>query len=468
MLKKFAAVCLAVLLLSLVALSCSRSTDWRGGFVSYAAYPSVDQAGYYTIQDYSAYSGRDYERDYYYCIWYGFVNGEYISWFNYYDKSAVSFADYVDDNGKYRLNYTGSTDVHYSGSIFSSADAIVKYSGNAPNPYEINFETGALYGEGQGVWQFYGYVTNYPGVDISAGSLEFYSTPDLSGEITRSGESNGQFYTLDTFAVTCDNYSNVDYMYSWAIVPHGVDYVPYYSTPNFHDYVKSVDEKHFYNTTPTYIYFSDEWVYIPAANQTATQVLTPSSWHYIAKGGHVDNFVQFNQMQLQANTQYDLLCFGCPCRLGCTYLDDAFFPGSGYAVDFVNDVELLYTSTFSITDPAAFSRDNRGFGGYSWNRDQLYTNTDWSTKVFGYKDENGDTVIQENQMTDFNLSAHPVNGFNYSGGSRDNFDKLTDTTDNFFSAVSRVLSMFPADCLLIIKLGLAALVVVAIIKGLKA
>lgn len=195
-------------------------------------------------------------------------------------------------------------------------------------------------------------------------------------------------------------------------------------------------------------------------------MLTPSSWHYISAGGHVDNFVQFNQMNLIANTEYDLLCFGIQLTgQKATYLDRYWYTNNLRAVDYVNDTQLFYSSTFSITDPASFDSSSRGFGSYAWNDSQLYHNADWSMKTYGYKDENGNTVIQQNDMTDFNLSAHPVNGFNYNAGSRDNFDKLTDTTDTFFTACNRVLSMFPADCLLIIQLGLAALVVVALFRG---
>ena len=470
--KKFVIGLCAALALAVTLLVGCYPSDWQKGFTSNAAYPEQIQNGYYSMTEFSSVLNIDLA-DYKYFIYYGYNNGEYISYLIYY--SPVGFSgSWNSDNSLYTVNYTGNYGVGVSWTYYANANSMTQFNGSTYPKITISNTINIIYYDSQdnisggtGTWTNYGYVTNFDGFETQ-GSLEFSITPNLTGSITRSGQDNGQYYTLDTFAVTVDNYSHGAYMYSWAIVPHGVNYSPYYSSIEQVDYIKAVDEKRFYSVAPTYIYFSDEWVYIPAAGNSFSEVLTPSSWHYIAAGGHIDNFVQFNQMNLIANTEYDILCFGIPLTgQRATYLDKYWYTNNLCAVDFINDTELFYSSTFSITDPATFDRNSRGFGSYAWNDSQLYHNAEWTMRTYGYKDENGNTVIQENDMTDFNLSAHPVNGFNYNSGNRDNFDRLTDTTDTFFTACNRVLSMFPADCLLIIQLGLAALVVVALFRGLS-
>ena len=245
-------------------------------FVSFAAYPEIDQSGYYSLAEYEALTGLDLQNDYYYFILYGLDTSDntYITWLNYYLPENVTSADWDDnwDYGtRYELSYSGEKGIGIAYSYFSDRTSMTLGTGNAVSPLQLNFTDGELSSVAGNLTYVIptGYVTNLPNLSQSARTLDFYCTPELSGSITRSGESSGNYYTLDTFAVTVDNYSNIDYMFSWAIVPHNTSYLPYFISPNFHEYVKSIDEKRFYNISPTFIYFCDEWVTIPAAGSKA-------------------------------------------------------------------------------------------------------------------------------------------------------------------------------------------------------
>lgn len=471
MIKRISAACAAVFLCVWLLVPLSAAADHQ-------QLPAISQAGYYQPADYAQYYGFSLDDVYYFCYW-GTLDNQYGTLFVYYPKSA--YIEYEDETatGVYKVIFNAAALSRSNSQRLTSFTSINEWEDDAHNSIEIPYDCDGFctrdrngydyYDNRYQNWSLTGYKTNMPCFEEGAAGLEFSVTPDLNGVYTRSGSSDGIYYTADTFAVTVDNIGDVDMMYCWAIVPHNTNFLPYYSAPQYHDYKKAVDEKRFYNTAPTFLYFCDEWVNIPAGinDSTFATVLTPSSWHKIPAGGHVDTFVQFNQVNLRAGFEYDLVGFGVPLADGgvyATYLDSYYFPGMT-AVDFVSDTQQYYSSTFTITDPATFDSSNRGFGSYAWDDEQLYKNTDWTMKTYGFKDEEGNTVIQENKTTDFNLSAHPAQGFDYNSGGRNKFDSLTSSTDNFFAACARVLSYFPADCYMILSLGLAALVAIAIFKG---
>lgn len=300
------------------------------------------------------------------------------------------------------------------------------------------------------------------------GALQFSFTPNLEGDMSRIYESDGLTLTVDTFACTVDNMSTNGYQYCWAIIPHDSEFTPYKASNlpggNIENQL-AIDTKMFFSGSPTFIYFKDEWVYIPAAGASEQSVLTPSSWHYIPPKGHIDDIVQFNQVKLDASQQYDVVCYGLPAvGSQASYIPSGVFSANTeHSVDF-SQCEIYLKQTFSIKNPASFNRDTTGFGAYSFDPDDREFNISQLRKTFAYKDENGNPVIQNNDMSDFNLSIRPVNGYNYSSVKQTDTESIGSTVDSYFSICARVLGYFPNSALIVLKLGLAAMVTLAIYK----
>lgn len=124
-------------------------SDWQKGFTSYAAYPEIEQSGYYTLSDYEALTGLDLDTDYYYFIMYGrdTTDNTYISWLNYYLPANVTYADWDSEwqsGTRYKLDYTGNKGIGLAYSYFSDQTSMSLGTGNAISPLQLDFDDGVL------------------------------------------------------------------------------------------------------------------------------------------------------------------------------------------------------------------------------------------------------------------------------------------------------------------------------------
>ena len=263
-------------------------------------------------------------------------------------------------------------------------------------------------------------------------NLTFSFAPSMSGTVSRQQTISGHNYTSDTLDLTVTN-NGSSAQWAMFIVPHSESItIP----------ALQWDNSKIWTGPSIFTYVKDEWCFDhfePVGSfDVDTTTFMPSALHFISAGDTNSYNISWSSMKLQANTSYDVVCYGA--------LNDR----GDSAVSFSNTYtyEEVYRSNFTITDPAIFNPDNSGDGGYSWDNDT--DNSSLLSMKKATQDNFGNFYVNypDNSYTSINASVNTDVAFG-----------------SFFRFFRQVLSFFPSSWITIITIGLSSIVAIGIIKA---
>lgn len=316
-------------------------------------------------------------------------------------------------------------------------------------------------------------------VDYSGGSssnklnVDVSFEPVLTDVFSRKVVKDGKVITLESINVSITNNSSFPIQYAWFIVSHGENFI---LSPD-----KSFDSPNgkVYSGNPAYAYVTDEWCYLPKHDGTGkggiVNTYTPSTWHYISSNSKDDITVSFSQMKLFQNANYDVFVYAvrndkdsvCVIPFNQSSFQQGY--NEEYMIDFFK-AELVYSSIFSITDPAEFNPSLNDNGSYAFDPDDKTL----FNRASAYKDDNGEVVIKKVDTDKF-ISSPDSWGSEYDSDAWDKYYKSQNTVSSdinqlslnfssFFRFVNTVFSYFPKNFQSVFILGLTACVVLGILK----
>lgn len=377
-------------------------------------------------------------------------------------SSDLWYNDGVENHYEMGFSYCKSTGVfrdfwafsssYIDASYHSSRHYFYQYSNIPDFPYFYDFDAAA-----------------------SVLNVDVVISPELIGTFNRTVKDRGQTVTLDDFQLHIKNNSNFDIQYLMAIYREGDTFLPFNSDP-----LAAQSDNIFtgktYVGSPVYVYVKDEWIYLPHRQSGVITGYAPSSWHMVSSGESDLVTISFNQVKLTTEQNYNVVVYAIRTDLNYvtpfTNLNEFQMPAcTDYNVD-ISDLSLVYSSLFSIVNPAEFDATNNK-NSYAFNEDdRLLFN-----RANGYIDENGDVVIDRvdtNQWVtegsndawvnwDSDLNAWDTYYNNQNTVSSD-IDQLSKNFSSFFKFVNKIFSYFPKNYQNITILGLTSLVVLGIIK----
>lgn len=300
-------------------------------------------------------------------------------------------------------------------------------------------------------------------------------SPELTGAFNRTVSDRGQTVTLDDFSFKISNNSKFDIQYIMAIYRDSDTFLPFNSDPLAAQSDTTFTGKT-YVGTPVYVYVKDEWLYLPHRQNGVITGYAPSSWHMVSSGDSDFVTINFNQVNLNTRQNYNVVVYAIRNDLSYatpfTNLNEFQVPAcADYNVE-IDNLQLVYSSQFSILNPAEFDATNNE-NSYAFDEnDRLLFN-----RANGYIDENGEMVIDRvdtNQWVtegsddswvnfDSDLNAWDTYYKNQNTVSSD-IDQLSRNFSSFFKFVNKFFSYFPKNYQSITILGLTSLVVLGIIK----
>ena len=306
-------------------------------------------------------------------------------------------------------------------------------------------------------------------------NVDVVFSPELTGVFNRTVSDSGQKVTLDEFSFKVSNNSNFDIQYLMAIYRESDTFLPFNTDPLVAKYDTNFNGKT-YNGSPVYVYVKDEWLYLPHRQIGVITGYAPSSWHMVSSGDSDFVTINFNQVKLNTYQNYTVVVYAIRNDLAYvtpfTNLNEFQVPAcSDFNVD-IDNLALVYSSQFSILNPAEFDASNND-NSYAFDvDDRLLFN-----RANGYIDENGEMVIDRvdtNQWVtegsddpwvnlDSDLNAWDSYYKNQNTVSSD-IDQLSRNFSSFFKFVNKFFSYFPKNYQSITLLGLTSLVVLGIIK----
>ena len=306
-------------------------------------------------------------------------------------------------------------------------------------------------------------------------NVDVVFSPELTGTFNRTVSDRGQTVTLDDFSFKVSNNSKFDIQYLMAIYRESDAFLPFNIDPLVAKYDSNFNGKT-YNGSPVYVYVKDEWLYLPHRQNGVITGYAPSSWHMVSSGDSDFVTINFNQVKLNTFQNYNVVVYAIRNDLSYvtpfTNLHEFQVPAcADYNVE-LDTLQLVYSSQFSILNPAEFDATNND-NSYAFDEDdRLLFN-----RANGYIDENGEMVIDRvdtNQWVtegsddpwvnwDSDLNAWDTYYRNQNTVSSD-IDQLSRNFSSFFKFVNKFFSYFPKNYQSIIILGLTSIVVLGIIK----
>ena len=365
------------------------------------------------------------------------------------DSNDVSITAFGDNGGalpNYDKNRIGST-YRWFTFDFSTFESNSN-GGGLEMIYNNMFSTSDI------TYTYYEIRTNYDGITINNGpDISFEFSPTMSGTVSRKQTINGESFTSDSLNMYVSN-SGSDGQFAMFIVPTGQSVTfPEDLTENNAGFTSS----------PLYAYIADEWItctvngLLPSMLANMSQLYAPCAWHTIL-GGTIDQtyYIPWEHMNLQANTSYDIVCYGAPngdtASTNTAYEANA---GALYSVTSdLTDVTEIYRSTFTITDPALYNPDSAN--GFS----HPYDGTQDMSSLFNVsniaKDENGNLIIRGQ-----NTGSYSNINYNVTGAKLN----PSQAFGQFFPFFTTVLGYFPSQWVVMITIGISCIVVIGIIKA---
>ena len=162
-------------------------------------------------------------------------------------------------------------------------------------------------------------------------------------------------------------------------------------------------------------------------------------------------------MKLNENTQYDCVVYA----KNIEHTDNISSPTwstSAYTVQAdLSGIELVYSSSFTITDPAEYKKQNEGFGVHPWDPD--IDNSSLFSSSSAFVDDNGNVVIKG--------AGSGSNIANASWGDSNAFNNpvTKSTYNNIFGFIKYCLeSLFPGEIPYIFYFALISIVLLGVIK----
>ncbi|WP_303806228.1 hypothetical protein, partial [Ruminococcus flavefaciens] len=151
------------------------------------------------------------------------------------------------------------------------------------------------------------------------------------------------------------------------------------------------------------------------------------------------------------------------------YYDNNNLGGTYSVCGTLTDVQLVYSSTFSMTDPMTFNPDYKNVhdSSYAWNPND--TNAGLWENGSAYKDENGNVVIKGFKTGSSTLSwenSGSGSGYNTGGGTGANIN-VNKAYGGFFGWFKGLLGILPTEYNLLILFGLTGMIAIGIIKAVK-
>lgn len=375
------------------------------------------------------------------------------------DKFYVEFSNNIlvirALNG-YVLNSMISFD-SYRNHHFSRSVKALQFDFNTNEMFAVDEDANYVNIVGQDVdyssFSFYNFDTNFEEYDPNANSLSLDVSfkPTLSGTISRKQTIDGKEYTSTTLDMYVTNNGN-DAQFAWFILPKGGSL----SFPSLAEY-----NSQGFVGNPVFAYVSQEWTdYTEGFNGSA--VLAPSSWHAIPSG-YINQLysVSWSQMMLSPNTEYDCVVYAC---LNVNPINTTEDPNSSWEVRRIdtvtcalNDVQEVYRSTFSISDPAEFNSSyvDEANQSYPWNPNA--DNSSLFNISNAYTDDTGNIVIRGQTRGGADTSSWSAWG-DVSNNNMNNIFR------SYFSFLNGAMNCFPKAFLQLLTLGLSGLIVLGIIK----
>lgn len=298
-------------------------------------------------------------------------------------------------------------------------------------------------------FEFVNFETNFDEYEpVEPLDLDISFTPSLSGSISRTQTIEGKEYISRTLDMYVSNNGSSDAQFAMFIVPRG-------DSITFPDHMIQ-DNKGFIGN-PVFVYVSDEWSSF-TAGLVGSSVYAPCSWHTVPQGFQNQIYsISWNQMSLQTDTQYDCVVYGCVNSTATqTNTSSQWEMRPVYTVtSSLDDVEEVYRSSFTITDPADFNPNfiDEAGSSHPWNPNA--DNSNLFNVASAYRDDNGNVVIKGQTGGGNNIFTADLNTQSM------NVNNLFGDTFRFFTAL---LGQLPPAWVTLITIGLSSIVVIAIVK----
>lgn len=297
--------------------------------------------------------------------------------------------------------------------------------------------------------QFGNFETNFDEYSPVELDLDVSFKPVLSGEISRSQNIDGKEYTSKTLDMIIKN-NGSNAQFAMFIVNKG---------ENITFPESSLQNNQGFEGNPVYCYVSDEWSSF-TVGLLGSAVYAPCAWHTIAAGYNQTYSIYWEQISLEANHEYDVVVYGCVNDQAIqTNTSTQWEMRPVYTVtSSLDDVQEVYRSTFTISDPAEFNPNFIDEGGsvHPWNPNS--DNSSLFNASSAYRDDNGNIVIKgQTSNGGFNVFS------DFSGISVQNMN-VNNVFGDTFKFFTSILGFFPPVWIALITVGLSAIVTIAIIK----
>lgn len=297
--------------------------------------------------------------------------------------------------------------------------------------------------------QFGNFETNFDEYSPVEFDLDVSFKPVLSGEISRSQNIDGKEYTSKTLDMIIKN-NGSNAQFAMFIVNKG---------ENITFPESSLQNNQGFEGNPVYCYVSDEWSSF-TVGLLGSAVYAPCAWHTIAAGYNQTYSIYWEQISLEANHEYDVVVYGCVNDQAIqTNTSTQWEMRPVYTVtSSLDDVQEVYRSTFTISDPAEFNPNFIDEGGsvHPWNPNS--DNSGLFNASSAYRDDNGNIVIKgQTSNGGFNVFS------DFSGISVQNMN-VNNVFGDTFKLFTGILGFFPPVWIALITVGLSAIVTIAIIK----
>ena len=297
--------------------------------------------------------------------------------------------------------------------------------------------------------QFGNFETNFDEYSPVELDLDVSFKPVLSGEISRSQNIDGKEYTSKTLDMIIKN-NGSNSQFAMFIVNKG---------ENITFPESSLQNNQGFEGNPVYCYVSDEWSSF-TVGLLGSAVYAPCAWHTIAAGYNQTYSIYWEQISLEANHEYDVVVYGCVNDQAIqTNTSTQWEMRPVYTVtSSLDDVQEVYRSTFTISDPAEFNPNFIDEGGsvHPWNPNS--DNSSLFNASSAYRDDNGNIVIKgQTSNGGFNVFS------DFSGISVQNMN-VNNVFGDTFKFFTGILGFFPPVWIALITVGLSAIVTIAIIK----
>ena len=454
MLKK---ICMFMAALFVMLLSCA-GPCMLDTHASAAGYPTTISEAYDYYSSESSYSPN------YYNIWFTFDDSWYGTNTTFGLLFSIPKSDFDTDyyceysNNILVLRYNKTLANGCSYELGLASESRTYFRGRDAYAIQLNFNdnTGMVIDtDGDGIYaghdinsfHFENFDTDLPQYQPNLLNLAVSFNPSLSGTVSRNQTINGKEYESKTLDLSISNNGSTA---QWAmfIVPHG-------ETVSFPS--NTLEDNKGFTGNPVFVYVADEWSSFNVG-MVGSAVYAPCSWHTIPAGFQNQTYsISWSQMCLQANTEYDVIVYGCLNTTALqTNTSSQWEMRPVYTVSSdLSGVEQVYKSTFTISDPAEFNPNyvDESGSSHSWN-----PNTD-NSNLFNvssaYRDDYGNIVIRGQTNGGNNVLSPGLSVDNM------NVNSLFGDTFKFFN---KILSMFPPAWVSLITIGLGAIVAIAIIK----